>query len=135
MYYYYYYFWLILQQIYSLGARKVIVASVGPIGCIPYQLARFSGNNSTRCNENINKAIVLFNSGLRKLVDQFNGGQLAGSKFILVDSYRSSNDLYMNGTNNGNYYLSNLYALYIFHDHEPLCFVNKSYSSLNLGMI
>ncbi|KAH9781450.1 GDSL esterase/lipase [Citrus sinensis] len=90
-----------LMQLYSLGARKVIVASVGPIGCIPYQLARFSGNNSTRCNENINKAIVLFNSGLRKLVDQFNGGQLPGSKFILVDSYRSSNDLYMNGTNNG----------------------------------
>lgn len=108
-----------------MGARKVIVASVGPVGCIPYQLARFSGNNSTRCNENINKAIVLFNSGLRKLIDQFNGGQLPGSKFILVDSYQSSNDLYMNGTNNGND-LSNFYAYSFFHDHEPLFFVNKS---------
>lgn len=90
------------QQLYSLGARKVIVTSVGPIGCIPYQLARFSGNKTTRCNENINKAILLFNSGLRKLVHRFNGGQLPGSKFVLIDSYQSSNDLYMNATNYGN---------------------------------
>ncbi|XP_031283719.1 GDSL esterase/lipase At1g33811 [Pistacia vera] len=89
-----------LMQLYNLGARKVIVTLVGPIGCIPYQLARFNGNN-TRCNENVNKAIVLFNSGLRKLVDQFNGGQLPGAKFVLIDSYQSSNDLYLNGSSYG----------------------------------
>ncbi|KAH7568290.1 hypothetical protein JRO89_XS07G0272300 [Xanthoceras sorbifolium] len=77
---------------------SVIVSGVGPIGCIPYQLARFTGNNTTRCNEKINEAISLFNSGLRKLVDQFNGGQLPGSKFVFVDSYKSSTDLYMNPT-------------------------------------
>ncbi|XP_015886207.2 GDSL esterase/lipase At1g33811-like [Ziziphus jujuba] len=89
-----------LTQLYQLGARKVIVTAVGQIGCIPYQLARYHGNTS-RCNENINKAIVLFNSGLRKMVDQFNGGQLPGVKFVYLDSYRSTADLYQNGTANG----------------------------------
>ncbi|XWS15355.1 hypothetical protein CRYUN_Cryun35bG0089600 [Craigia yunnanensis] len=89
-----------LTQLHSLGARKVIVTAVGPIGCIPYQLARYQGNSS-RCNENINKAILLFNTELRKLVDRFNAGQLQGAKFVYLDSYKSSNELYQNGTANG----------------------------------
>ena len=92
---------LIIQQLHSLGARKVIVTAVGPIGCIPFELARYHGNSS-RCNENINRAIVLFNTELRNLVDRFNAGQLQGAKFVYLDSYKSSNDLYQNGTANGN---------------------------------
>lgn len=92
-----------IQQLYGLGARKVIVTAVGPIGCIPYQLARYNGNSS-RCNENINKAIVLFNSGLRKMVDAFNYGGLQGAKFVYLDSYKSSNDLYLHAASYGKKY-------------------------------
>ncbi|EXB81486.1 GDSL esterase/lipase [Morus notabilis] len=89
-----------LTLLYQLGARKVIVTAVGQIGCIPYQLARYNGNNS-RCNEDINKAIVIFNSELRKLVDRFNGGQLPGAKFVFLDSYQSTLDLYQKGKSYG----------------------------------
>ncbi|GKV35174.1 hypothetical protein SLEP1_g43478 [Rubroshorea leprosula] len=89
-----------LTQLYGLGARKVIVTAVGPIGCIPYQLARYHGNSS-RCNEKINRAIVLFNSGLRKMVDSFNSGVLQGAKFVYLDSYKSSNDLYLKAASYG----------------------------------
>ncbi|KAJ4850644.1 hypothetical protein Tsubulata_023979 [Turnera subulata] len=89
-----------LSQLYALGARKVIVTGVGQIGCIPYQLARYNGNNS-RCNERINQAISLFNSGLFRLVQRFNNGQLPGAKFVYLDSYKSSSDLALNGTNYG----------------------------------
>ncbi|XP_009379054.2 GDSL esterase/lipase At1g33811 [Pyrus x bretschneideri] len=89
-----------LTQLYSLGARKVIVTAVGQIGCIPYQLARFN-SNSSRCNENINKAILIFNSGLKKLVDNFNGGQLRGAKFVYLDAYQSTFDLFQNATATG----------------------------------
>ncbi|KAH1128603.1 hypothetical protein AAZX31_06G302700 [Glycine max] len=89
-----------LSQLYSLGARKVMVTAVGQIGCIPYQLARFHGNNS-RCNEKINNAISLFNSGLKKMVQNFNGGQLPGAKFVYLDFYESSQDLSSNGTSYG----------------------------------
>uniref|UniRef100_A0A2N9I7T4 GDSL esterase/lipase n=1 Tax=Fagus sylvatica TaxID=28930 RepID=A0A2N9I7T4_FAGSY len=89
-----------LTQLHALGARKVIVTAVGQIGCIPYQLARYHGNSS-RCNEKINTAISLFNSGLRKLVDRFNGGQLPGAKFVYLDSYQSTKDLYLNASSYG----------------------------------
>jgi hypothetical protein len=79
----------------------VIVSGVGQIGCIPYQLARYQGNSS-RCNEKINVAISIFNSELQKLVDRFNGGVLPGAKFVYLDSYKSTGDLFRNGTNYGN---------------------------------
>ncbi|XP_073043627.1 GDSL esterase/lipase At1g33811-like [Primulina eburnea] len=84
-----------LTEIYNLGARKVLVTAVGAIGCIPYQLARYNGNGS-RCNEEINNAISLFNSGLKRLVDRFNNGLLPGAKFVYLDSYQSGRDLALN---------------------------------------
>lgn len=80
----------------------MIVAAVGQIGCIPYQLARYHGNNS-RCNENINNATVLFNSGLRKIVEAFNKGQLPGVKFVYLDSYESTKELSLNAANYGSF--------------------------------
>ncbi|KAL7086362.1 hypothetical protein ACP275_14G334500 [Erythranthe tilingii] len=91
-----------LAGLYKLGARKVVVAGVGQIGCIPYQLARYNGNSSNRCNEEINSAIVLFNTGLKRLVDQFNKrGQLPGAKFVYLDSFESSKDLVQNAKTYG----------------------------------
>lgn len=69
----------------------MIVTAVGQIGCIPYQLARYNGSGS-RCNEEINSAIILFNTGLRQLVDRFNKG-VRGARFVYLDSYFSSQDL------------------------------------------
>lgn len=81
----------------------MIVTAVGQIGCIPYELARYNNrNNSTeRCNDKINKAIELFNSQLKKLVDRFNKGQLQGAKFVFLDSYKSTADLAANGASYG----------------------------------
>lgn len=78
----------------------MVVTSVGQIGCIPYQLARFNGSGS-QCNESINKAIILFNTGLRKLVDRFNNGQLPGAKFVYLDSFQNSKDLVLNAATYG----------------------------------
>lgn len=89
-----------LTELYKLGARKVIVTGVGQIGCIPYELARYNGNGS-RCNEDINNAIILFNSGLRKLVASLNKGQLPGAKFVYVDSYQNTRDLIANAPSYG----------------------------------
>ena len=78
----------------------MIVTAVGQIGCIPYQLARFHGNNS-RCNEKINNAVQFFNSGLKKMVQNINEGQLPGAKFVFLDFYQTSQDLSSNGTSFG----------------------------------
>lgn len=83
------------------------MTAIGQIGCIPYELARYNNrNNSTgRCNDKINKAIVLFNSQLKKLVDRFNKGQLEGAKFVFLDSYTSTSDLAANGATYGELYI------------------------------
>ncbi|KAL5721105.1 hypothetical protein ACHQM5_013705 [Ranunculus cassubicifolius] len=83
-----------LTELYKMGARKFIVAGVGQIGCIPYQLARYNaGSKDPRCNEAINSAISLFNSGLLNLVNRFNSGELTGAKFVYANTYKSSIDL------------------------------------------
>ncbi|KAL0432110.1 UNVERIFIED_CONTAM: GDSL esterase/lipase [Sesamum latifolium] len=70
------------------------------VRCIPYQLARYNGSGS-RCNEEINSAIVLFNTALKRLVDRFNKGQLPGAKFVYLDSFQSSQDLVRNARTYG----------------------------------
>ncbi|CAN8303546.1 unnamed protein product [Cochlearia groenlandica] len=92
-----------LTRMYQFGARKVIVTAIGQIGCIPYELARYNNrnNNTGRCNNKINKAIVVFNSQLKKLVDRLNKGQLRGAKFVFLDSYKSTSDLATNGASYG----------------------------------
>ncbi|XP_075482937.1 GDSL esterase/lipase At1g33811-like [Primulina tabacum] len=89
-----------LTELYNLGARKVAVASVGNIGCIPYHLARYTGNDS-KCNEKINRAVELFDVGLKNLVDRFNNGQLRGAKFVYLDSSQASQELILNAKSYG----------------------------------
>ncbi|KAK2973987.1 hypothetical protein RJ640_020433, partial [Escallonia rubra] len=88
--------------LYNLGARKVIVTGVGQIGCIPSQLARYdaNGNGSSR-NEEINSAIVLFNSGLQTMVDCFNKGQLPGAKFVYLNAFETTKDLVLSASSYG----------------------------------
>ncbi|RAL39928.1 hypothetical protein DM860_008068 [Cuscuta australis] len=92
-----------LSEIYAYGARKIVVSSVGEIGCIPYELARYNndGNGSSRCNEEINNAISIFNLGLKRLVDHFNKGHLPASKFVCLDSSASTKDLVVNARRYG----------------------------------
>lgn len=88
----------------------MIVTGVGQVGCIPYELARYNGTTN-RCNENINSAISLFNSGVRKLVERFNKGELQGAKFVYFDSFKATNDLIANAQSYGT--LNNiLYSCY-----------------------
>ncbi|CAI0418768.1 unnamed protein product [Linum tenue] len=61
-----------------------------------------TGNNSSRCNEKINDAVSMFNSGLKRLVQRFNGGtELPGAKFVYLDFYKSTSDLYRNSSQYG----------------------------------
>ncbi|KAG5520340.1 hypothetical protein RHGRI_033047 [Rhododendron griersonianum] len=93
-----------LTALYKFGARKIIVVGVGQIGCMPYQVAQYTGRNCTgsRCNEEFNNVVDLFNTGLRKLVDRFNSGrELPGSKFVYLDLNQASKDLILNGASYG----------------------------------
>ncbi|XP_057810530.1 GDSL esterase/lipase At1g29670-like [Salvia miltiorrhiza] len=59
-----------LKKLYKLGARKIGVASLGPLGCIPAMVVR--GTNGSPCVDPVNHAAELFNRALRSLVEQLN---------------------------------------------------------------
>jgi len=82
-----------------MGARKVVVASIGPIGCIPFQLTiRFSKNGV--CNEKANADVQLFNVGVLAIVKQLNA-ELPGAHFIYADAYKGFTDMIFNPSQYG----------------------------------
>ncbi|MFS7988607.1 putative triacylglycerol lipase [Helianthus anomalus] len=72
-----------LTTLYNLGARKVVVFGLGPIGCTPAQIARV-GTNGRPCVESINNITMLFNNRLRPLVDDLNNN-LRDARFTFVN--------------------------------------------------
>lgn len=76
-----------LTRLYSMGARKIVVAALGPLGCIPFQLTfRFSRNGE--CSEKVDAEARMFNAGLLDLVKQLNA-ELPGAMFVYADAYKS----------------------------------------------
>lgn len=68
-----------------MGARKIVVANVGPIGCIPYQrdLNPVAGEN---CASFSNQLAQLFNAELKSLLSELSTS-LQDSKFVYADVY------------------------------------------------
>ncbi|KAI3758752.1 hypothetical protein L6452_06324 [Arctium lappa] len=84
-----------LHALYSLGLRRFILAGVGPLGCIPNQLATGQAAPG-RCVDSVNQLIGPFNEGLKKLVDQFNGGSHPGAMFVYGNTYGVFGDILNN---------------------------------------
>ncbi|CAN6475596.1 unnamed protein product [Victoria cruziana] len=80
-----------LNRLYALGARKVVVTAIGQIGCIPYELSRLSRNGS-ECVGSINRAVQMFNAGLRALVIRLNR-RLPDANFVFFNSYFAFQDI------------------------------------------
>lgn len=56
---------------YKLGARKIAVFGLGPLGCTPTEIARF-GTGGKPCVDSINNASSVYNAKLKPLVDELN---------------------------------------------------------------
>ncbi|XP_024390240.1 GDSL esterase/lipase At4g16230 isoform X1 [Physcomitrium patens] len=80
-----------LSQIYSMGGRKVAIASLGPIGCCPFQLTLALRRNGI-CDEKANEDAIYFNKGILRIVDELNAN-LPGSDYIYLDVYRAVGEI------------------------------------------
>lgn len=85
-----------------MGARKIIVVNVGPIGCIPYQ-REINPSAGNKCVNFPNELAQLFNNQLRILVTQLNS-KLIGSKFVYADVYEIVRDIIQNYSSYGEFY-------------------------------
>ncbi|XP_020082135.1 GDSL esterase/lipase 7 isoform X1 [Ananas comosus] len=87
-----------LEALYKLGARKMLLVGIGPLGCIPSQL---SINNSTgACVERINELVMAFNKRLVPVMLELNS-TLPGSFFVYENTYDSFYDIIKNPSKYG----------------------------------
>nr|CAD1833210.1 unnamed protein product [Ananas comosus var. bracteatus] len=83
-----------LTRLYLLDARKIVVANVGPIGCIPFMRDTnpSAGNN---CVDLPNQLVQYFNKRLKDLISELSSN-LEGSLFLYADVYRIVTDIIEN---------------------------------------
>ncbi|KAL6912350.1 hypothetical protein ACP4OV_001155 [Aristida adscensionis] len=81
----------ILTRLHELGARRVLVQGVGPIGCVPAELALHSVDGS--CDRELQRAAGLYNPRLLAMLGDLNA-ELAGGAavFVGVNTQRIHND-------------------------------------------
>ncbi len=82
------------QSLYSMGARKIVVAAVGPAGCTPYRLTTIMAVNG-ECDPKVNQQIQAFNTGLEALLDGLNAN-LPGVQFIYLNAYDAVYEIIQN---------------------------------------
>ncbi|ESW31498.1 hypothetical protein PHAVU_002G243300 [Phaseolus vulgaris] len=71
-----------LKVLYILGARKIALSAVGPLGCVPHEVS-IHGKPGSLCVEAENDAVTLLNDKLKALVQRFNQ-QFPDAKFVLI---------------------------------------------------
>lgn len=89
----------VFKKLYQLGARRIAVLSVPPIGCLP-TTRTLTGGVQRQCSEKHNQAAKIFNSMLSRMLDALNRN-LPDSRIVYVDIYNPLLDLIENPTNYG----------------------------------
>ncbi|XP_010452841.2 PREDICTED: LOW QUALITY PROTEIN: GDSL esterase/lipase At5g08460-like [Camelina sativa] len=86
-----------LLELYGKGFRKFVLAGVGPLGCIPDQLAARAAPPG-ECVEAVNEMAELFNNRLISLVDRLNSDNKTASEGIFVygNTYGAAVDILTN---------------------------------------
>ncbi|OVA05804.1 Lipase [Macleaya cordata] len=86
-----------LVELHNAGLRKFLLAGVGPLGCIPNQLATGLAPPG-QCVFQVNEIVKMFNVRLRSLVDRLNANY-PGAIFVYGDTYGAFGDIIKNPTN------------------------------------
>ncbi|XVE65503.1 hypothetical protein DITRI_Ditri08aG0005000 [Diplodiscus trichospermus] len=87
-------FRLQLTRLHSLGARKIVVVNVGPIGCIPFE-RDLNPSAGDSCATRPNQMAQRFNTELRSLVKELSTN-LEGSIFVYADVYNIVDNIIQN---------------------------------------
>ncbi|KAG9160712.1 hypothetical protein Leryth_026781 [Lithospermum erythrorhizon] len=74
----------VLERLYDLGARSILVTGTGPLGCVPAELALHSLNGE--CAPQLQLAANLFNPQLTQLINQLNSNFGCNNCFIAANT-------------------------------------------------
>lgn len=90
---------LLLQDLYKLGARNIVVFEIGPLGCYPGSLKIF--NPQTTCVDDINKMVSIFNTKLNRKVEELRP-TLEGANIIIANVFKLIMDMIDKPSSYGN---------------------------------
>ncbi|XP_062116533.1 GDSL esterase/lipase At1g74460 [Humulus lupulus] len=88
-----------LKILHKLGARKLMVFGLGPMGCIPLQRV-LSTSGSGGCQDRSNKLALSFNKAASKLLKDLSG-TLPNANYQFGDAYDVVNDVISNPSKYG----------------------------------
>nr|AFK39647.1 unknown [Lotus japonicus] len=88
-----------IQNLYGLGARRIGVTTLAPVGCLPAAITLF-GHDSNQCVARLNNDAVNFNRKLNT-TSQSLQKSLPGLKLVLLDIYQPLYDLVTKPSENG----------------------------------
>lgn len=83
----------LLQRLYDLGARRVIVTGTGPMGCVPAELAMRGTNGG--CSAELQRAASLYNPQLQHMIQGLNR-KIGKDVFIAANTALMHNDFVRN---------------------------------------
>ncbi|KAJ1701161.1 hypothetical protein LUZ63_000940 [Rhynchospora breviuscula] len=88
-----------VESLYTMGARRVGVTSLPPLGCLPAAITLFGGG-SNNCVERLNNDAISFN---KKVNDSAQALKIRHSdlKLVIFDIYKPLLDLIKNPSDNG----------------------------------
>lgn len=84
-----------------MGARKIVVFEIGPIGCIPSITRNIQHNG--QCVEDVNQLALQFNDHLSTMLETLTS-KLPGSDFILGRVHGIAYDAIKNPSTYGDFY-------------------------------
>ncbi|OVA19457.1 Lipase [Macleaya cordata] len=87
------------ENLYQLGARKIGVTSLPPLGCLPAAITLF-GFGSNRCVERLNTDAVAFNNKLNSTAQALQS-KLPGLTMVVFDIYQPLLGFITNPSDNG----------------------------------
>ncbi|THU63330.1 hypothetical protein C4D60_Mb01t14640 [Musa balbisiana] len=80
-------------RLYELGSRRVLVTGIGPLGCVPAELALRSRTGA--CDPELQRVPDLYNPQLTQLLSDLNT-QYGSSVFVAVNAYKMHMDFITN---------------------------------------
>ena len=97
-------FVLNLQTLYKLGARRIMVSSIGPLGCVPSVLSR-STNGS--CDHVMQDAAAEFDKQLEVKLEELRT-QFPSAKFLFATAFHGQSKFMTNPKAFGMLYIPEL---------------------------
>ncbi|XP_038898693.1 GDSL esterase/lipase APG-like isoform X2 [Benincasa hispida] len=83
-----------IKDLHGLGARKIGVTSLPPLGCFPAALAQFGYQQKKGCVRTINNDVLVFNRKLNSTAATLQK-QLSGLKLVVFDIFKPLYDAIM----------------------------------------